>query len=320
METIIDPSQKKYRLRPILNERVWNWYKKHQSTYWVSEDIDYSKDLEAFIKLSKDQQFFILNTLAFFASSDLLVNEAIGKDQQEVTIVEYQIFDRFKAMIEDIHSTSYSDQIEALVQDEKEKEKLYESVKLNPTIKAKADWFKKWISNDSIVKRIIATAIMEGIFFSGSFCSIFYLRKCNIQMNGIIQANEYISRDEGIHCDKACDDYNTDIVHKLPDEYIINMIKEAVDIESKFVSYGLPVELIGMNSKMMTEYIKFVADVLCIKLINKKIYNVENPFPWMGLISMQTVTNFFEKKVTSYSKTSVVTNKENNKIKFTEDY
>ena len=310
---LLNPSNKNYRLDPYKYSRVMNWLKLHYTTIWFADEIEMSQDIIDWnTKLDKDMRFFISKTLAFFATSDFLVNEAISKDNDEVVINEYNMFNRWKAAMEDIHSQTYFKFIDQLITNEKEKEVLFDAIKTDPVIKRKADWYRRWISTGTFVERLIATAIMEGIFFCGSFCSIFWLRSKGL-MPGLIQGNAFISRDEGLHRDKACDDYVTDIPdeEKLSESRLLEIVKDAVEIECDFVKSGLPVELIGINSGVMIQYIKHTADLLLDQLHVKKHYNVSQPFTWMSMINMEAKTEFFNRKPTAYSQTKIKINKGN---------
>ena len=258
--------------------------------------------------------------LAFFSNSDFIVNENLASNfASQITIPEIKFFYNFQLMMEDIHSEMYSQLIDVYIKDDTLKDTLLNSVEKVPIIKKKAEWAKKWIKNGTFVERLIAFAIVEGIFFSGSFCAIFWLKKRGL-MPGLTISNEFISRDEGLHRDFACYLYKNYIEDKLEEKKLIQIIEEAVKLEQEFVSDSLPVSLIGMNSKLMCEYIEYVADHLLLNLIGKRNYNTENPFDWMTLISLQGKTNFFEHRVSSYAKTSSLVDGSDNQFKILDEF
>lgn len=313
--TIYEPilhDEERLSVYPLKRPDIWDFYQKHKSAFWTAEEIDLADDLNDWNKLKQDEKYFIEMTLGFFAASDLIVNEHLSHDFiEKLTLLELQIYYRFQAMMEDIHSTTYADMINAYVVDPKRKNELFNAVKEIPCVQKKGDWAKKYIysgSDDNEVKRwvrrLVVFSAVEGIFFSGSFCSIFWLKKRGL-MPGLTFSNELISRDEGMHRDTACYVYKHLIENKLDENEVIQIIAEAVDIEKEFVTKSLPVDLIGMNSRLMCEYIEYVADHLLLNLIGKKHYNVNNPFDWMVLISMQGKTNFFERRVADYSRAEV---------------
>jgi ribonucleoside-diphosphate reductase beta chain len=298
-------------LYPLQRQDIWELYQNHKSTFWTAEEIDLSDDLNDWKKLTKQEKYFIEMTLGFFAASDLIVNEHLSHDFiEKITLLELQIYYRFQAMMEDIHSNTYADMINAYVNDENRKDELFNSVKRIPCVQKKGQWAQKHIhsvENDEVkrwVTRLVVFAAVEGIFFSGSFCSIFWLKKRGL-MPGLTFSNELISRDEGLHRDVACYVYKHLIQNKLEEEEVIAIISEAVDMEKEFVTKSLPVDIIGMNSRLMCQYIEYVADHLLVNLIGRRVYNVKNPFDWMVLISMQGKTNFFEKRVSEYSRAEV---------------
>lgn len=297
-------------LYPILHTDIWNFYKKHMSAFWTSTEIDYSDDMKDWEKLSNDERYYIEMVLGFFAGSDFIVNEHLCTNFiEKIKILELQIYYRFQAMMEDIHSNTYADLINAYVKNNDRKEELFNAVQSIECIKKKAEWAKKYIYNsdenenesNTFIRRMVVFSVVEGVFFSGSFCAIFWLKKRGL-MPGLTFSNELISRDEGLHRDMACHIYKNHIVNKLNEDEIINIVKDGVDIEKEFVTTALPVELLGMNSLLMREYIEFVADHLLYNLIGKKYYNTQNPFPWMTLISLESKGNFFETRVNAYAK------------------
>jgi ribonucleoside-diphosphate reductase beta chain len=310
IEKILQENKNRFVLFPIKFPDIWDWYKKQEASFWTAEEIDLSQDLTDFNKLSKGERHFITHVLAFFAASDGIVNENLAENfVNEVQYTEAKFFYGFQIMMENIHSETYSLLIDTYVKDPVEKDKLFNAVETMDCVKKKADWALRWIDKGSFQERLIAFAAVEGIFFSGSFCSIFWLKKRGL-MPGLTFSNELISRDEGLHCDFATYLYNNHVENKLPEETIIKIINNAVKIEQEFVTEALPVSLIGMNAPLMCQYIEFVADRLLYEFIGKKIYNSKNPFDFMELISMEGKTNFFEKRVGEYQKAGVLS-KEN---------
>ena len=320
-EPILEPNDNRFVIFPIQHDDLWDWYKKQQACIWTAEEIDLSEDvIDWKNKLSEDERYFIKHILAFFAASDGIVNENLAENfVNEVQYSEAKFFYGFQIMMENVHSETYSLLIDTYVKDEQEKDKLFNAIETFPAIKKKAEWALKWIESDSFAERLIAFAAVEGIFFSGSFCSIFWLKKRGL-MPGLSFSNELISRDEGLHCDFACLLYSEHIVNKLDPEVVTGIITDAVVIEKEFVTDALPVKLIGMNADLMCQYIEFCADRLLIELGCKKVYNATNPFDFMELISLQGKTNFFEKRVGDYQKAGVTSNKEDNVFKIDEDF
>jgi ribonucleoside-diphosphate reductase beta chain len=306
-EPILKENPKRFVLFPIQHDDIWAEYKKQEASIWTAEEIDLSSDLVDWSdKLNDDERFFIKNVLAFFAASDGIVNENIAENfVQEVQYTEAKFFYGFQIMMENIHSETYSLLIDTYIQDTKEKDYLFNAIETLPFVKTKAEWAMRWIDNGSFAERLIAFAAVEGIFFSGSFCSIFWLKKRGL-MPGLTFSNELISRDEGMHCDFACLLYNDHLVNKLPKKTVEKIIIDAVNMEKEFVTEALPVRLIGMNADLMQQYIEFVADRLLVELGNEKVYNATNPFDFMDLISLQGKTNFFEKRVGEYQKAGVM--------------
>ena len=302
LEPILQENKNRFVIFPIKHHDIWEWYKKMEASFWTAEEIDLSQDLNDWNnRLNEDEKYFIKHILAFFAASDGIVNENLAENfVNEVQYAEAKFFYGFQIMMENIHSETYSLLIDTYVKDESEKNELFTAIEVFPAIKKKADWALKWIESDSFAERLIAFAAVEGIFFSGSFCSIFWLKKRGL-MPGLTFSNELISRDEGMHCDFACLLYNNHIEHKLPKETIRTIIADAVKIEKEFVTDAIPVALIGMNAELMCQYIEYVADRLLSSLGNDKIYNVENPFPWMSeILDLNKEKNFFDKRVTEY--------------------
>lgn len=320
VEPILQENPNRFVLFPIQHDDIWKWYKNSEASFWTAEEIDLSADLDDWEKLSDNERHFIKHVLAFFAASDGIVNENLAENfVSEVQYTEAKFFYGFQIMMENIHSETYSLLIDTYIKDKKEKDYLFNAIENLDCVKKKADWAMRWIEEGSFAERIVAFAAVEGIFFSGSFCSIFWLKKRGL-MPGLSFSNELISRDEGMHCDFACMLYNDHIVNKLSKETVKQIIDDAVKIEQEFVTDSLPVNLIGMNSELMCQYIEFVADRLLSTLGNDKIYNVENPFPWMEMISLQGKTNFFEKRVGDYQKTGVNTSREEQTFSLDEDF
>lgn len=310
VEPLLEENPNRFVLFPIQHDDIWNFYKKSEASFWTAEEIDLHQDISDWEnKLNDDERHFVKHVLAFFAASDGIVNENLAENMvNEVQYTEAKFFYGFQIMMENIHSETYSLLIDTYIKDSKDKDYLFNAIEHMDCVKKKADWALRWIDEGSFAERLIAFAAVEGIFFSGSFCSIFWLKKRGL-MPGLTFSNELISRDEGMHCDFACLLYNQHIQNKLSKETIKTIITDAVAIEKEFVSDALPVRLIGMNSDMMCQYIEFVADRLLVSLGNNKIYNAENPFPWMDMISMQGKTNFFEKRVGDYQKAGVMADK-----------
>ncbi len=320
VEPILQDNPNRFVLFPIQHDDIWAYYKKSEASFWTAEEIDLSQDLTDWEKLNDDERHFIKHVLAFFAASDGIVNENLAENfVSEVQYTEAKFFYGFQIMMENIHSETYSLLIDTYIKDNKEKDFLFNAIENLDCVKKKADWALRWIDNGTFQERLIAFAAVEGIFFSGSFCSIFWLKKRGL-MPGLSFSNELISRDEGMHCDFACLLYNDHVVNKMKKEDIQKMITDAVDIEKEFVSDSLPVNLIGMNAELMCQYIEFVADRLLASLGNDKIYNVENPFPWMDLISLQGKTNFFEKRVGDYQKAGVMSSRDKQVFTLDEDF
>ena len=310
-EPLTQENSGRFVLFPIKYADMWDMYKKQVAVFWKAEEIDLSKDYIDWEKLNDDEKYFIKNILAFFAGSDGIVLENLAERfMSEVQIPEARCFYGFQLMMENIHSETYSLLIDSYVKDKEEKIKLFNAIDTIPCVRKKAKWAQKWISSDTIFsKRLIAFAAVEGIFFSGSFCAIFWLKNRGL-MPGLTFSNELISRDEGLHTDFAVLLYGY-IVNKLKQEEIEKIICDAVNIEKEFITESLPCNLIGMNRDLMIEYIEFVADRLIVQLGYKRVYNSKNPFPFMEMISLEGKTNFFEKRVGEYSLTGVGVENEN---------
>ena len=301
-EQILKPNPNRFVILPIQYSEIWELYKKQVACFWTAEEVDMGDDTKSWETLTSDEQHFIKYVLAFFAASDGIVNENLAQNfMSEIQIPEARCFYGFQIAMENIHSETYSLLIDFYIKDNVEKEKLFHAIDTIPCIKKKADWCMKHINSKSpFAERIVAFACVEGIFFSGSFCSIYWLKKRG-KLPGLCFSNELISRDEGMHTDFACLIYKM-LKHKLLEFQIHDIIKEAVLLEQEFVCESLPVSLIGMNKDLMSQYIEFVADRLTVALGYSKIYNVDCPFDWMEMISMQGKTNFFERRVGDYSR------------------
>ena len=320
MEPLLKENKDRFVLFPIKEDAIWSMYKQAEASFWTAEEIDLTPDLSDWEKLNDDERHFIKHVLAFFAASDGIVNENLAERfLAEVQVPEARCFYGFQIAIENIHSETYSLLIDTYIKDEKEKDRLFNALETVECVQKKAQWAMDWIGDDaSFAERLVAFAAVEGIFFSGSFCSIFWLKKRGL-MPGLTFSNELISRDEGLHCDFACLLYS--MIQNKPEEFRIReIITQAVAIEKEFVRDALPVSLIGMNAKMMSEYIEFVADRLLITLGYSKAYGTNNPFPWMDLISLQGKTNFFEKRVAEYQKAGVMSKKEDQIFTLDEDF
>lgn len=320
VEPILEENKDRFVLFPITHQAIWEMYKKAEASFWTAEEIDLSADLIDWdSKLNDDERHFIKHVLAFFAASDGIVNENLAVNfMREVQYPEARCFYGFQVMIENIHSEAYSLLIDSYIKDDAEKHRLFHAIDTVPCVKEKAEWALRWITQGSFAERLIAFAAVEGIFFSGSFCSIFWLKKRGL-MPGLSFANELISRDEGLHCDFACLLYNQ-LRYPLPVATVQQVILSAVDIERAFVKDALPVRLIGMNADLMCQYIEFVADRLLVALGSPKIFNVTNPFDFMNLISIPGKTNFFERRVSEYQKAGVMGSKETAAFLTTEDF
>lgn len=318
-EYLLNQENNRYTVYPIKDKEIWDAYKVMQAAFWTAEEIDLSNDWDHYQKLNENEQHFIKMVLAFFAASDTIVNINLAERfTREVEIREAIIAYQFQIMIENVHSEVYSLQIDNIIRDTTEKNKLLNAIENFPCVQKKADWAIKWIKSDtSFAQRLIAFAIVEGIFFSGSFCAIFWIKKKNL-MPGLCDSNELISRDEGMHTDFACLLYKK-INNKLDFKTVRDMFEEAVDTETEFICKSLPCSLIGMNSNLMTQYIQFVADRLLTTLGYPKIWNVDNPFDFMESISMQGVTNFFESRPTQYQNSAVLNESKGNEFDLMDD-
>jgi ribonucleoside-diphosphate reductase beta chain len=319
-EPILQENPNRFVLFPIQHQEIWRMYKQAEASFWTAEEIDLQQDLTDWEnKLNADEKHFIKHVLAFFAASDGIVNENLAENfLSEVQYTEAKFFYGFQVAIENIHSETYSLLIDTYIKDNVEKASLFNAIETLDCVKKKANWALKWIDNGSFAERLIAFAAVEGIFFSGSFCSIFWLKKRGL-MPGLTFSNELISRDEGLHCDFACLLYNN-LVNKLSQETVIEIIRDAVEYEKEFVTDAIPVKLIGMNADLMCQYIEFVSDRLLVALNCPKVYNATNPFDFMEMISLQGKTNFFEKRVAEYQKAGVMGNNEDRSFSIDQDF
>jgi ribonucleoside-diphosphate reductase subunit M2 len=321
-EPLLKENPRRFVILPIQYGDIWQMYKKAEASFWTAEEVDLSKDMKDWENLKDDERYFVSHVLAFFAASDGIVNEnLVERFMKEVQVPEARCFYGFQIAMENIHSEMYSLLIDTFIKEVAERERLFNAIETVPAVKKKADWALKWIDNDDVsyAERVVAFASVEGIFFSGSFAAIFWLKKRGL-MPGLTFSNELISRDEGLHTDFACLMFRH-LVDKPSQERVYEIVCNAVEIEIEFLTEALPVALIGMNSLLMIQYIKFVADRLLRELNCEKVYNVENPFDFMENISLEGKTNFFEKRVGEYQKMGVMnTNDEQSKFCLDADF
>ncbi|PWJ59515.1 ribonucleoside-diphosphate reductase beta chain [Dyadobacter jejuensis] len=324
-EPLLQEDPMRFVLFPIKHNDIWEMYKRHEASFWTAEEIDLSQDQKDWENLNDGERHFISHVLAFFAASDGIVNENLAVNfLSEVQYAEAKCFYGFQIAMENIHSETYSLLIDTYIKDNVEKDRLLRAMDTIPCVQKKAEWALKWINSPVFAERIIAFAAVEGIFFSGSFCSIYWLKKRGL-MPGLSFSNELISRDEGLHCEFACLLYTRHIVNQLDPERVKEIMTDAVKIEQEFVTDALPVSLIGMNAALMNQYIEYIADFWLERLGCEKVYGSSNPFDFMELISLPGKTNFFEKRVGEYQKAGVmsgVKDKESggHKISFEEDF
>jgi len=321
VEPLLQENPRRFVILPIQYGDIWQMYKKAEASFWTAEEVDLSSDLKDWENLKPDERYFVSHVLAFFAASDGIVNEnLVERFMKEVQVPEARCFYGFQIAIENIHSEMYSLLIDTYVKDRSEREKLFNAIETVPAVKKKAEWALRWINADnaSYAERVVAFASVEGIFFSGSFAAIFWLKKRGL-MPGLTFSNELISRDEGLHTDFACLMFRH-LVNKPSKERVLEIVTNAVEIECEFLTEALPVALIGMNCGLMTEYIKFVADRLLVELECEKHYKATNPFDFMENISLEGKTNFFEKRVAEYQKMGVMGNKEDAKFTLDADF
>jgi ribonucleoside-diphosphate reductase beta chain len=319
-EVLLRENKDRFVILPINYPRVWEMYKKHEASFWTAEEIDLSGDLQHWAALNDGERHFISHILAFFAASDGIVNENLAVNfMSEVQLPEARCFYGFQIMMENIHSETYALLIDTYVKDPQEKTHLFHAIDTVPAVKKKAEWALRWIEGGNFAERLVAFAAVEGIFFSGSFCSLFWLKKRGL-MPGLTFSNELISRDEGLHCEFACLLYSM-LSTKLTKDEVFEIIGDAVRIEKEFITEALPVALIGMNAKLMQQYIEFVADRWLSELGYPKMFGTINPFDFMEMISLQGKTNFFEKRVGDYQKSGVMnTSKEGQTFSLEEDF
>jgi ribonucleoside-diphosphate reductase beta chain len=319
-EPLLQENKSRFVLFPIQHDDIWKMYKQAEASFWTAEEIDLAQDHKDWENMSTGERHFVSHVLAFFAASDGIVNENLVVNfMKEVQLPEARCFYGFQVMMENIHSETYSLLIDTYIKNTDERNYLFNAIETVPCVKKKADWALHWIESEHFSERLIAFAAVEGIFFSGSFCSIFWLKKRGL-MPGLSFSNELISRDEGLHCDFACLLYNRYIQNKLPKERVLQIITEAVAIEKEFITDSLPVDLIGMNARLMTQYIEFVADRLLRELGVGNYYHATNPFDFMEMISLQGKTNFFEKRNADYKKAGVSEIKANQKFALDDDF
>ena len=318
-ELLLKENKDRFVILPIKYPEIWQMYKKCEASFWTAEEIDLSDDQKHWDNMNDGERHFVSHVLAFFAASDGIVNENLAVNfMSEVQLPEARCFYGFQIMMENIHSETYALLIDNYIKDPAEKDRLFHAIETVPCVGKKAEWALKWINNGSFAERLIAFAAVEGIFFSGSFCSIFWLKKRGL-MPGLTFSNELISRDEGMHCEFACLLYRM-LENKLSKEAATAIITDAVEIEKEFISDALPVSLIGMNAKMMSQYIEFVADRWLGELGYDKVYGASNPFDFMEMISLQGKTNFFEKRVGDYQKSGVLNSQESKSFSLDEDF
>ncbi|WP_153801000.1 ribonucleoside-diphosphate reductase small subunit [Foetidibacter luteolus] len=318
-EILLKENKERFVLLPIKYPQVWEMYKKHEASFWTAEEIDLSQDQKDWENMNEGEQHFIKHVLAFFAASDGIVNENLAVNfMSEVQLPEARCFYGFQIMMENIHSETYALLIDTYIKDPAEKARLFNAIETVDCVKQKAEWALRWISNGSFAERLVAFAAVEGIFFSGSFCSVFWLKKRGL-MPGLSFSNELISRDEGLHCEFACLLYSM-LQTKLTEQQVHGIIGDAVQIEKEFITEALPVKLIGMNADLMKQYIEFVADRWLTSLGYTKLFNSSNPFDFMEMISLQGKTNFFEKRVGDYQKAGVTSRKEEEVFSTEEDF
>jgi len=319
VEPLLAENKDRFVILPIKYPEIWKMYKMAEASFWTAEEIDLSLDYKDWEKFADGERHFISHILAFFAASDGIVNENLAVNfMGEVQIPEARCFYGFQIMMENIHSETYALLIDTYIKDPVQKDHLFHAIDTVPAVKKKAEWALRWIEGGNFPERLVAFAAVEGIFFSGSFCSIFWLKKRGL-MPGLTFSNELISRDEGMHCEFACLLYKM-LNQRLSQEQVFEIIADAVAIEKEFITEALPVDLIGMNAKLMKQYIEFVADRWLVELGYSKMFNATNPFDFMELISLQGKTNFFEKRVGDYQKSGVMGEKQSKTFSLDEDF
>ena len=315
MEKILVENPGRFVIFPIQYNDIWEYYKQHQAAFWTAEEVDLSGDIRDWEKLSENEKYFVKNVLSFFAASDGIVNENLAENfYREVQYPEAKFFYGFQLAMENIHSLMYSLLIDTYINDPKEKMECFRAIEHLPAVQKKANWALNWIKNASFQERLVAFAAVEGIFFSGSFCSIFWLKSRGI-MQGLCNANALIFKDENLHCDFAIHLFNNHIENKISEKRIKEILLSALEIEKEFITESLPVSLIGMNQNLMKQYLEFVVDGLLVKFGCKKEFNVEQPFKFMEQIAVETKGNFFESRTIEYQKAKL-----NEAISFDEDF
>jgi len=315
MEKILIENPNRFVIFPIEHNDIWDFYQQHQAAFWTAEEVDLTGDIRDWEKLTDNEKFFIKNVLSFFAASDGIVNENLAENfYREVQYPEAKFFYGFQLMMENIHSLMYSLLIDTYIKNEKEKNDCFNAIEKLPAVAKKAKWALDWIEKSSFQDRLVAFAAVEGIFFSGSFCSIFWLKSRGI-MQGLCNANSLIFKDENLHCDFAIHLLNNHCENKLSEERIKEILFSALEIEKEFITESLPVSLIGMNSNLMKQYLEFVVDGLLVKFGFERHFKVEQPFKFMEQIAVETKGNFFESRTVEYQKAKL-----NESITFTEDF
>ena len=315
MEKILVENPNRFVIFPIEHDDIWEYYKQHQAAFWTAEEVDLSNDIRDWNNLTENEQYFVKNILSFFAASDGIVNENLAENfLKEVQYPEAKFFYGFQLMMENIHSLMYSLLIDTYISDEKEKQLCFTALDNLPAVQKKAKWALDWIENASFQERLVAFAAVEGIFFSGSFCSIFWLKSRGI-MQGLCNANSLIFKDENLHCDFAIHLINNHVENKPSEKRIREILLSALEIEKEFITESIPVSLIGMNSNLMKQYLEFVTDGLLVKFGCKKQFNVEQPFKFMEQIAVETKGNFFESRTMEYQKAKL-----GESLTFTEDF
>jgi ribonucleoside-diphosphate reductase beta chain len=315
MEKILVENPGRFVIFPIEHNDIWEFYKQHQAAFWTAEEVDLSNDIRDWEKLTENEQYFVKNVLSFFAASDGIVNENLAENfYREVQYPEAKFFYGFQLAMENIHSLMYSLLIDTYISNAKEKDECFNAIDRLPAVQKKAKWALDWIENASFAERLVAFAAVEGIFFSGSFCSIFWLKSRGI-MQGLCNANSLIFKDENLHCDFAIHLLNNHLENKPSEKRIKQILLSALEIEKEFITESLPVSLIGMNSNLMKQYLEFVVDGLLVKFGCTKEFNVEQPFKFMEQIAVETKGNFFESRTMEYQKAKL-----NETITFTEDF
>ena len=315
MEKILTENPGRFVIFPIEHNDIWEFYKQHQAAFWTAEEVDLTNDIRDWENLTDNEKYFIKNVLSFFAASDGIVNENLAENfYREVQYPEAKFFYGFQLAMENIHSLMYSLLIDTYINNPKEKDECFNAIDRLPAVQKKAKWALEWIEKASFAERLVAFAAVEGIFFSGSFCSIFWMKSRGI-MQGLCNANSLIFKDENLHCDFAIHLLNNHLEERPSEKRIKEILLSALEIEKEFITESLPVSLIGMNSNLMKQYLEFVVDGLLVKLGCKKEFNVEQPFKFMEQIAVETKGNFFESRTVEYQKAKL-----NETISFEEDF